>query len=411
MQVATVASATDTAFGFFLNANPNSNNGPSSWTGGMPYNQKPAGIRGYYKYNVATADSATIIVTFSKAGSNIGAYFFEIGGIQNSYKLFDFTFNPALPTTPDSVIFGVVSCKIGNQGQPIGIPGSTLKIDSVSFTGVSSQPALMNGDFELWQTQTINSPVGWHIESDMGEGFNRTTDAKKGIYAIELITYPGNTNNHPAAQAGRISTGYYPNNCNGNCVEQGGYSFSHQTDTLAFYYKYAPTIANDKASVQMNFKKNGNQIDGRGIDLLASSSYQYIEVPFSLMQTPDTVIIDIQSSGWQDSLLSYVGANLKIDEIHFKSQPLNTGIFNYGNGNTISIFPNPATTNITIECPQKSVLTATDIEIENIEGQIIKNITISENNTIIDVSAFPSGMYIVKCITGKGIEVRKFVKE
>ena len=80
VQLTTNASATDTSFGYFLNTNPNGP--PSSWTGGMPYNQKPAGIRGYFKYNVALIDSATIIVTFSKSGSNIGSYFFKIGGIQ-----------------------------------------------------------------------------------------------------------------------------------------------------------------------------------------------------------------------------------------------------------------------------------------------------------------------------------------
>ena len=59
VQLTTIATKTDTSFGYFLNSNPNSKNGP--WTGGMPYNQKPTGIRGWYKYNVATADSGTII--------------------------------------------------------------------------------------------------------------------------------------------------------------------------------------------------------------------------------------------------------------------------------------------------------------------------------------------------------------
>ena len=84
VEITTVATTTDTIFGYFLNANPD--NDPSQWTGGISYNQIPTGIRGYYKYNVATADSATIIVTFSKSGVNIGSYFFNIGGIQKDRK-------------------------------------------------------------------------------------------------------------------------------------------------------------------------------------------------------------------------------------------------------------------------------------------------------------------------------------
>ena len=58
VQLATIAVGVDTSAGYFLNGSPNGS--PSSWTGGMAYNQKPTGIRGYYKYNVATGDSATI---------------------------------------------------------------------------------------------------------------------------------------------------------------------------------------------------------------------------------------------------------------------------------------------------------------------------------------------------------------
>lgn len=309
-------SAKDTAFGYFINTNPDGN--PSSWTGGMPYSQKPTGIRGYYKYNVATADSGTILVAFSKGGLNIGSYFFNIGGIKNDYTLFHFTFIPALSETPDSVIFAALSCKLVN-GEPLGVPGSTLLIDSVSFTGVSSQPTLMNGDFESWQTQTSILPDSWYLDGGQEVGVYQTTDAVEGQYAIELKTYLGNTNNHPAARAGRISTGYYPNNCNDNCNELGGYPFSNQNDTLTFYYKYNPS-GSDSATVSLNFKKDGANIGWGGIKLLASSTFQYKEIPFNVGQTPDTVIIDIQSSSWNDTLLSFIGSDLIVDAIHFKSQ-------------------------------------------------------------------------------------------
>jgi hypothetical protein len=70
------------------------------------------------------------------------------------------------------------------------------------------------------------------------------------------------------------------------------------------------------------------------------------------------------------------------------------------------IYPSPASNNITVGTPQNSTL-----KIINIQGQLIKTIKTTDSKTNIDVSAFPSGLYIVKVETDKGVVVRKFVKE
>ena len=404
VELTTNASATDTAFGYFINVDPGSAKDPSQWTGGMPYSQKPAGIRGYYKYNVATADSATIIVAFSKAGSNIGTYFFKLGGIHTSYTLFNLTFSPALSVTPDSVIFGVVSCKISSNNKgPQGPAGSTLIIDSVSFTGVSSQPALMNGDFESWQSQIISSPANWYLETNNGNGFTQTTDAAVGNYAIELKTYA----NKNEARSAQISTGYYPNNCSNNCNELGGYPFSNQVDTLAFYYKYIPS-GNDSASINLNFKKNGSYFGWGGINLHASATYLYKEIPISLWQVPDTVMIQIQSSSWNDTLLSFVGSDLKIDGIHFKTQALATGIFNYKKNNSISVFPNPTTGKIQI---QVSGLNVQSLEIFNSTGEKVYSTSNFQQQKLneTDLSTFNKGIYFMEIYDGENFYSEKIV--
>jgi hypothetical protein len=82
-----------------------------------------------------------------------------------------------------------------------------------------------------------------------------------------------------------------------------------------------------------------------------------------------------------------------------------TGISELGNSSGISVFPNPSSDYITIDIPEKAT-----IEIINIEGQIIKSISAKGNNATIDISGLPSGMYFVTVKTGKGIEVRKFIK-
>ncbi len=405
-QLSTNASVADTSFGYFINANPDG--APFEWTGGMPYSEKPTGIRGYYTYNIATADSATIIIAFSKAGVNVGTYIYPIGGIHNTYTLFDFDFNPALSVTPDSVVFGVLSCKLGQDG-PTGIPGAILKIDSVSFKGVGSQPALMDGDFELWNSQTFNSPNNWYSQGDNTSAVNRTTDAKKGSYALELQTYLTEYNNHQVAQPGYVSTGYYSENCN-NCPIQGGYPFSNAIDTLTFWYKYEPS-GNDTASVFLYFKKNGAGVFATGMNLHAAATYQYMEIPFNTMQAPDTVIVQLQSSAWNDTLPSFAGSNLKIDELHFKSQSVVTNIFNYRNERGLSIFPNPTTGKIQIHSSGSIVQ---HIEIYNVLGESVYKETYFKQQTLneADLSNFQKGIYSVKIIYQDGnAEIRTVITQ
>jgi hypothetical protein len=411
LQLATVTIPRDTAFAYMVNIDPTKSS-PSVWHGGMPYDQIPTGIRGYYKYNVATADSASIIITFSKAGSNIRTYFYKIGGIKDDYTLFNFTFTPALSVTPDSVEFGALSCKFGaGMQQPHGVAGSILKLDSVSFTGVSSQPEKLNGDFELWQSQAIDFPAQWHSISatDQSTGVYQTTDAAEGNYAVELKTFLGIQDNQPAAQGGAISTGYFPVNCTNDCVLRGGNPFTNKKDTLIFSYKYAPSTG-DQAVVVLNFKKNGINIFQTSVFLDASPSYQLKELPFNLGENPDTVIVSISSTKWENTLLSYIGSDLKIDDIYFKSQSVVTGINSLKSGpdNIISIFPNPSGGKFQIKS------TGADLrKVEIFDGlgkEIYSNSKFNgQRSGEIDLSKYGKGIYFVKIYEGVNVHTGRIV--
>lgn len=73
--------------------------------------------------------------------------------------------------------------------------------------------------------------------------------------------------------------------------------------------------------------------------------------------------------------------------------------------NYLTVYPNPATENLTLEIPQKTV-----IEILNIEGQIIKSISDADTKITIDLRSFSRGIYIIKAKTDKGIVTKKFIK-
>jgi hypothetical protein len=349
LQMTTVMSGTDTCFGYIVNTNTNSD--PSNWTGGFPYNQMPTGMSGYYKSDIMPGDSGGIFAEFRYNGSVIGAYTAKFAGTHNTYAPFSITFTPPLPMPPDSLIIAMTSSDVFNN---IAVNGSMLQLDSISFTGGVSQPTLFNGDFEQWQSQSLDKINNWYESNKEGAGVTKTTDHHSGTYAVELTTYAGDNNGVPKAQAGQISTGY----CNGDtmCIWEGGSPFSHQVDTLAFYYKYTPS-GSDTASVGLMFKQNGNVFWNSGTFFSApASTYQYAEIPINLSQVPDTIIIQMQSSSWNDTALSFVGSDFKVDGMFFKSQF--AGI-NNPSANALQqnfVFPNPVHDVLNISVNNNSTL-------------------------------------------------------
>jgi len=82
------------------------------------------------------------------------------------------------------------------------------------------------------------------------------------------------------------------------------------------------------------------------------------------------------------------------------------GVNELNNLFNISVFPNPASDKLTIECMQNA-----NIEILNIEGQIIKRLTTNNNHTTLDLSKLSSGIYIIKVKTDMGSAIRKLIKQ
>ncbi|HQH19198.1 MAG TPA: T9SS type A sorting domain-containing protein [Bacteroidales bacterium] len=390
LKLTSVANQKDTMFGYISNGNTQDD--VALWHGGAPISEKPTGIRGYYKSDIPAGDSALILASFSLNGTQVGMYYYKLYGTHTTYTLFDYTFNPPLSVTPDSVLFAVTS---GDAFTEHTIPGSMIIIDSVSLKGITNQPIKLNGDFELWNTNKDYIPKNFYTENLSKSGVIRSTDAYKGKYATELITILSDKENK--ARSSKIGTGYYVEVANNQWELQGGFPYSQQIDTLIFWYKYTPQ-SNDTASIQCNFRKNGAQIHGVGQFILASATYKLMEIPFNIGQVPDTVVIEFQSSIWTDSLPSFVGSKLIIDEVYFKSQYVSTKIENYYEYAIIQIHPNPSKGIFKVV----STIKNPTIEITNIIGERVyseKN-TSANSNIILDLSNQPKGLYLLK-ITGE----------
>jgi hypothetical protein len=399
IRLSTLASSSDTSSAYVFNV---TKDGDIFTNLGIPYTQIPTGIRGYYKYNSITEDSGLVITAFWKGGNIINSYFFKLGGKHTSYSLFNFKYNPLFLQIPDSIILGFTSSDIISSKPK---PGSTLSLDSLSFTGVTSQPLQLNGDFESWSNDTLYSLDVWNSNL---QGIHRTRDSYNGSYAVELKTYLGYENNVITSIAGRISNGNYSNTC--NCMT-GGIPFNSKKDALIFHYKYSPMVTIDNAEVSLTFKKNGLQIGGENVKLQPSASYKYVEIPFDLPSVPDTLILDIRSSLQENKAVSFAGASFKIDQLNFKSQNLVSHIKETGKKIDIQVYPNPTDGQFTLQLPENSVnLMTMEITIINLKGQIILRDRIKNLKTDFDLSVYPGGLYFIILKNTQSIQTFKITK-
>lgn len=97
--------------------------------------------------------------------------------------------------------------------------------------------------------------------------------------------------------------------------------------------------------------------------------------------------------------------NTSIGFLYASYIPTRIDKLNYNN-QSISIFPNPTTSFISIDGENIEI-----IEITNIEGQIIYQIEVYNDKISIDLSSQSKGVYFVKVITNKGIAIKKIVVE
>jgi hypothetical protein len=408
IQLSTLKFGPDTLFAYITNSNGN----PVQGQGGIPYSQQATGVRFYYKCNTMSVgkDTAGVVFVFKNSGSIIGTYLYKLYGNVGSYTLNTQTFSPALPMAPDTVIFAAIS-SIGALQNMSGLPGTTLDLDSITFTGVASQPAMMNGDFENWIQDSLYSPVGWQV---VNYGPTRTTDKYTGQYALALTTGT-NPNQGGQIQWASAFTGKDVHLNNHHDTIVGGYPYANQVDSLIFYYKYDTAAYGDTADVGLQFNKSAHAIFYTGMYITASASYKRMSVPFSVPSMPDSVIVSFQSSQSRTGNVNpkYNGSTLKIDSLHFGSQPIVTGMPLLFTGN-IQVYPNPTngTFYVNLQGFQGSVekITVYDMSGRAIENRVYTFGGIKNSVEEFDMSNYSTGVYIVKINTTQGIKYEKVSK-
>jgi hypothetical protein len=74
---------------------------------------------------------------------------------------------------------------------------------------------------------------------------------------------------------------------------------------------------------------------------------------------------------------------------------------------SIAVYPNPATTEVTVQSNNN----IKSIQLYDVQGRIIKTSLTDTLESKLDVSSYGSGIYFIKIITEKGMQVQKLLKE
>ncbi|MFA7357916.1 MAG: T9SS type A sorting domain-containing protein, partial [Bacteroidales bacterium] len=394
--------------GFVLNADPNED--IEKWHGGFPINEAPTGINLHYKYFPQGNDTAVVLLAFSKEGQNLGTYVYPLTegtrytlADSLSYTLFDTILNPPLAQVPDSFILGFASSNVMTETY---VEGSELFIDKVSFTGISAQPAQLNGDFEAWVEESIEKPLSW--SSPFGtEGVFKTTEAFAGSYALELHTLFIEVEMGSYSVPGMLMSGSW----NSESIE-GSLPIWNLTDTLLFYYKYQPANPVDSAIFSVFLLSGEDMVNARSRYLVASDTYTLVEIPLEAQNEywlPDNMIIMASSSLTENSDSSFAGAVLTLDEIHLKTRGWTIDIMPEPLQELEAfVYPNPGRAKVFISDPGHKYR---QISIYTLTGQLILHQYKAEDQNLLelDLSGQPEGLYLIKLSSGEDKVLLKYM--
>lgn len=380
----TISNSTDTMFGYFVNGDP------GNMSGGIPMNQIPTALTGYYKCSVPAGDTAIFLLVFKAGGMPIGQIIYPFTGTQSTYA--QFTIPVSLPGNPDTVILGAAS---SNAFQWQGIPGSMLQIDNLVFTGVSNQPSQLNGSFENWVSTTMYYPAQL---TALGDTSFRTTDAYAGNYAIKLTTTSGGNQANQSA----VTNGQFTNN-----GVQGGRPYTSMQDTICGYYKYLVNGV-DSAALWINLTNNGNPVGGIYAGLPPVSVYTYFEYPLTTGSPPDTLLF-FAGSSFNNTTMANIGSRLYLDDVRLKSQPVSVPPMAHWK-NSLRIYPNPAQGQTRVEWNNGMKGNIT-LRISDLNGKCIREISLpaSLGYHSLDLNSLEVGTYFIGLISEKGEITRKLI--
>ncbi|MCY7411283.1 MAG: T9SS type A sorting domain-containing protein, partial [Chitinophagales bacterium] len=274
-----------------------------------------------------------------------------------------------------------------------------------------------NSGFETWISMgNYNNPDSWSCLNDVTALANTYTCVKgtpgnEGAAYIKLTSknvlglgiMPG------IALCGKLDIV--------NVDASTGFAYSEKPLSLTGKWQYMAS-GNDQGFIGVLLTKWDNNMMMR--DTIAYAYYPLtgmamswasftINLTYMSTDAPDSAVI-VLSASEADGVAPASGSYLYVDGLNFTGTYTSVTENSFDAG--ISIFPNPANENLTIDL---SVLNNKNVSLEvtNVLGKRVKEINnvFASSNTILDVADLPKGNYLLKVISGGETFKRTFVKQ
>ncbi len=384
--------------------------GEGTFTGGIPYDERPDSLTGFVKYDIDPTDTAYVAAVFKKFGVPIGVTLAQFTGVQASYQYFSVPVQWLVPIiSPDTLAIALISSSI--FAEPVA--GNVLYVDNVQFVGPGDP--FPNGDFEDWTTFSSEEPDHWQTTNILtmpgsGISVSKTGDSHSGSFAAKIESQQTNWNDTLAFVT------------NGTIWEGGpvgGMAVQDIPEMVSGYYKYAPT-GPDSATVSIalyHFNQGTGSsvlIDKTSVRLPPAAGYTYFEVPvdYYSLPEPDTVNISFGSGNFEQAWgMPGLGSTLLVDDLSITFKPHIVSVAESRRRDGIRAYPNPAGDQLNLELPGGPRFPY-DLMIYRTDGSLMEKVSASSDGKIsVPVGHLPPGIYFYRLRTGAQTYTGKFARE
>lgn len=376
------------------------------FVGGAPFTARPDSVRGYFKYDLASGDTAFVVVIMKKAGVIMSMNVFNImGNSGGAFANLSFPISYETTDIPDSIIMAFTSSQISNH---IADTSDKITVDKISFSGTTQN--VPDPDFENWTLYTKESARNW-TASDYpalilyGQGskkiYSKTDDSYSGSYAASL-----------EAQGEYSSSSVLLISESNDTLP--AFPIQFRPSNLHGYYKYYSTPPiNDQFRAEIRIYYHGEVIGQGSFDSNGfPSQYTSFNAPITYYPNysgdPDSASIVINASINPYTYYS----RLIIDALSFNDVATSNENILFLNNVEIGlkIYPVPSKNIVMIEI-ENNVVAGDYIEIFSLNGQLLNKVYLSQaqHKVQLDVADLSAGFYLLNVNTGNNIHKGKII--
>lgn len=293
----------------------------------------------------------------------------------------------------------------------------------IASVGFSQQ--IPNNDFETWGANSYGTqdPVSWSSSNYEQTviiytfTWNTTTPAAgySGTNSAKLVTKSQNVSGiGDIVFPGLITLGDFTVDLLNQTADiSGGIPFTDRPTSMRGYYKYTPS-GSDTAFIGVGFSSATTAFDTIGSGYMEEINTVSAWTPFNIPITwtttdaPDSMNIVIMSSTAAQNV-AHVGSTLYVDSLWFDYTPVTNVKESTTRENTVEIYPNPASNQLTIDFG--TVSKSVQLAVYNTLGTKVMGCSYKDipGQVNLNTSSLQGGVYLVKIQSDQVKTVKRIV--